>query len=80
MVVRNQAFIRYFEDRNLPVKVEVTDVAKDRGKLPDVQSMLIDARPDLVVTWGTSAVLALWKGHVQIMAQVLQLGIFLRYL
>lgn len=49
-----QAFIRYFEDRNLPVKVEVTDVAKDRGKLPDVQSMLIDARPDLVVTWGTS--------------------------
>ena len=49
-----QAFTRYFQDRNLPVQVEVTDVARDRDLLPHVQSQLIAARPDLVVTWGTS--------------------------
>ena len=36
------------------MQVEVTDVARDRDLLPQVQSQLIAARPDLVVTWGTS--------------------------
>ncbi|MEM9549662.1 MAG: ABC transporter substrate-binding protein [Pseudomonadota bacterium] len=49
-----RGFIRYFEDRDLPVQVEVTDVARDRAQLPDVQAQLLAERPDLVVTWGTS--------------------------
>lgn len=48
------AFIRYFEDRALPVEVQVTDVARDRSLLPGVQQMLQSQQPDLVVTWGTS--------------------------
>jgi putative ABC transport system substrate-binding protein len=47
-------FIRYFEDRDLPVKVTVTDVNRDKSALPNVQQQLIEERPDLVVTWGTS--------------------------
>ena len=49
-----QAFIRYFQDRNLAVSVDVTDVARDKDMLPKVQADLIRERPDLVVTWGTS--------------------------
>lgn len=49
-----QAFKRYFKDRDLPVQVNVTDVAKNSELLPKVQSDLIAKRPDLVVTWGTS--------------------------
>lgn len=49
-----QSFIRYFEDRELPVEVEVTDVSRDRDKLPMVQAQLLADPPDLVVTWGTS--------------------------
>ena len=48
------SFIRYFEDRALPVRVEVTDVARDKDQLPLVQARLIAERPDLVVTWGTT--------------------------
>lgn len=48
------AFIRYFEDRDLPVAVQVTDVARDKEKLSLIQSQLKKERPDLVVTWGTS--------------------------
>ena len=48
------AFIRYFEDRELPVEVEVTDVARDRDLLPGIQDALKAQRPDLVLTWGTS--------------------------
>ena len=47
-------FIRYFEDRDLPVKVTVTDVNRDKTALPQVKQQLIEQRPDLVVTWGTS--------------------------
>jgi len=49
-----QGFSRYFDDRGLPVEVSVTDVARDKSKLPEVRAALIDERPDLVVTWGTS--------------------------
>lgn len=49
-----RGFVRYFEDRDLPVIVEVTDVARDRDLLPGVQADLIAKRPDLVVTWGTT--------------------------
>jgi putative tryptophan/tyrosine transport system substrate-binding protein len=49
-----RSFIRYFEDRELPVEVEVTDVSRDRDKLPMVQAQLLADPPDLVVTWGTS--------------------------
>ncbi|MGJ8603697.1 MAG: ABC transporter substrate-binding protein [Marivita sp.] len=49
-----RGFIRYFEDRDLPVSVVVTDVARDKDKLPDVQASLIAEKPDLVVTWGTT--------------------------
>jgi putative ABC transport system substrate-binding protein len=47
-------FIRYFEDRDLPVNVTVTDVSRDKTQLPIIQKQLIEERPDLVVTWGTS--------------------------
>ena len=47
-------FIRYFEDRDLPVKVTVSDVNRDKTVLPQVKQQLIEQRPDLVVTWGTS--------------------------
>ena len=47
-------FIRYFEDRNLPVNVTVTNVNRDKTVLPTIQQQLIEERPDLVVTWGTS--------------------------
>ena len=49
-----QSFIRFFEDRELPVKVTVTDIAKDRAVLPGVQTAILEEGPDLVVTWGTS--------------------------
>lgn len=49
-----KGFIRYFEDRDLPVRIEVTDVAGDKNLLPEVQTRLIAERPDLVVTWGTT--------------------------
>lgn len=49
-----KAFVRYFEDRALPVEVEVTDVSRNRDLLPEVQQQLKAERPDLVVTWGTS--------------------------
>lgn len=49
-----KGFIRYFEDRDLPVRIEVTDVARDQDRLPEVQARLIAERPDLVVTWGTT--------------------------
>lgn len=48
------AFRRFFESRALPVEVEVTDVAKDRAVLPEIQNSLKTQRPDLVITWGTS--------------------------
>ncbi|MBO6895530.1 MAG: ABC transporter substrate-binding protein [Roseibium sp.] len=54
-----QGFIRYFEDRDLPVRVDVTDVARDRDLLPGVQARLIAERPDLVVTWGTTVSLSI---------------------
>ena len=47
-----KGFIRYFEDRDLPVRIEVTDVARNKDLLPEVQAHLIAERPDLVVTWG----------------------------
>lgn len=49
-----KGFIRYFEDRDLPVRIEVIDVARDKDLLPEVQTRLIAERPDLVVTWGTT--------------------------
>ncbi|WP_292288684.1 ABC transporter substrate binding protein [Marivita sp.] len=49
-----RGFIRYFEDRDLPVRVDVTDVERDKERLSEVQARLISERPDLVVTWGTT--------------------------
>ena len=49
-----RAFTRYFEDRDLPVEVQVTDVARNKDLLADLQTQLKSERPDLVVTWGTS--------------------------
>ena len=49
-----RAFIRYFEDRDLPIEVQVTDVARNKEVLPELQAQLKSERPDLVVTWGTS--------------------------
>lgn len=47
-------FRDYFADRDLPVEVTVTDIARDRGRLPAIREALIAEAPDLVVTWGTS--------------------------
>lgn len=49
-----RAFTRYFEDRDLPVDVQVTDVSRNKDLLPALQAQLKEERPDLVVTWGTS--------------------------
>lgn len=49
-----QGFISYFEDRALPVEVTVTNVNRDKSVLQEIQQQLIEERPDLVVTWGTS--------------------------
>ncbi|WP_293450676.1 ABC transporter substrate-binding protein [Planktotalea sp.] len=49
-----RGFVRYFEDRALPVNVTVTDVERDKSRLPEVQQQLIAEDPDLVITWGTS--------------------------
>jgi|TARA_B110000967_G_scaffold88918_1_gene91509 putative ABC transport system substrate-binding protein len=49
-----RGFIRDFEERDAPVHIEVTDVARDSSRLPDVRAALLSQRPDLVVTWGTS--------------------------
>ncbi len=54
-----RGFIRYFEDRALPVSVAVTDVARDKSRLPAIRDALRAERPDLVVTWGTSVSRAL---------------------
>lgn len=49
-----QAFVDYFDDRKLPVKVTVTDVGRDKSKFEELRDTLIAEHPDLVVTWGTS--------------------------
>ncbi|MEM1074125.1 MAG: ABC transporter substrate-binding protein [Pseudomonadota bacterium] len=53
------SFIRYFKDRDLPVEVAVTDVARDRDQLVNVEYQLKSEAPDLVVTWGTSVTRAI---------------------
>ncbi|WP_310620643.1 ABC transporter substrate-binding protein [Flexibacterium corallicola] len=49
-----RGFIRYFDVRRLPVNVTVTDVARDKTKLPEIKARLQEEKPDLVVTWGTT--------------------------
>jgi putative ABC transport system substrate-binding protein len=49
-----RGFIRDFEERDSPVKIEVTDVERDSSRLPGVRAALLSQRPNLVVTWGTS--------------------------
>ncbi|SFT91253.1 putative ABC transport system substrate-binding protein [Pseudovibrio denitrificans] len=49
-----RSFIHFFNSRKLPVNVTVTDVSKDKSLLPEVKQQLIEERPDLVVTWGTT--------------------------
>ena len=49
-----KGFIRDFEERDAPVEITVTDVAKDSSLLPSVRTDLLNEKPDLVVTWGTS--------------------------
>ncbi len=52
-------FRDFFIDRNLPVEITVTDIARDRSRLPGLVTRLRAERPDLVVTWGTSVSTAL---------------------
>ena len=54
-----RSFIRYFKDRDLPDEVAVTDVARDRDQLVNVEYQLKSEAPDLVVTWGTSVTRAI---------------------
>ena len=49
-----EGFRRFFYDRDLPVKITVTNVGKDKSKLIKIRETLIAEKPDLVVTWGTS--------------------------
>lgn len=48
------AFRGFFEERGLPVEVKVTDVDRDPTLLAQLRQEIQTARPDLVVTWGTS--------------------------
>ena len=54
-----QGFQDYFADRELPVEITVTDIARDQSVLPDLVTRLRAEEPDLVVTWGTSVSTAL---------------------
>lgn len=54
-----RGFIRYFEDRDLPVQIDVMDVNRDRDKLAEVREQIVADQPDLVVTWGTSVSLGI---------------------
>lgn len=49
-----QGFKTYFEQRQSPVRITVTDIARDRDLLPGIGDRLRDEQPDLVVTWGTA--------------------------
>ena len=49
-----RSFSRFFLDRDLPVDITVTDVARDTSLLPHIQQKIRAENPDLVVTWGTS--------------------------
>jgi len=49
-----EGFQRFFTDRNRPVEITVTDIARDTERLPAIRAELKQSRPDLVVTWGTS--------------------------
>ena len=55
-----RGFIRYFEDRDLPVQIDVMDVNRDRDKLAEVREQIVADQPDLVVTWGTSVSLGIF--------------------
>lgn len=49
-----QGFKQYLQDHELPVKITVRDVARDKKKLPIYLKEAQKLKPDLVVTWGTS--------------------------
>ena len=54
-----KGFINDFEDRGLPVNINVIDVMRKSRDLPDIRQQLVTERPDLVVTWGTSTSLGI---------------------
>ncbi|MEM8553643.1 MAG: ABC transporter substrate-binding protein [Pseudomonadota bacterium] len=54
-----QGFKRFFRDRNMPVDVTVTNIARDRELLPGILEGLKEEKPDLVVTWGTTVTRAI---------------------
>ncbi|WP_211252290.1 ABC transporter substrate-binding protein [Marinobacterium jannaschii] len=54
-----QGFRQYIEDKQLPVRIELRDVARDKGKLPQLLQEARAMKPDLVVTWGTSVTKAI---------------------
>lgn len=49
-----QGFRQYLAEQNLPVRVTVRDVAKDKSRIPVFLDEAKSLQPDLVVTWGTS--------------------------
>lgn len=49
-----QGFKQYLAEQNLPVRVTVRDVAKDKKRIPEFLAEAQQRKPDLVVTWGTS--------------------------
>lgn len=54
-----QGFKKYLREQQLPVELVVRDVAKNKQLLPQVIQEIKLAKPDLVVTWGTSVSKAL---------------------
>lgn len=49
-----EGFKRFFTDRNIPVEITVTDIARNTDLLPGIRTSIKEESPDLVVTWGTS--------------------------
>ncbi len=58
-----RGFQHYFRRRDLPVEFTVRDCARDAGRLPGFVDEIKAARPDLVVTWGTTVTLNVLGRH-----------------
>jgi putative tryptophan/tyrosine transport system substrate-binding protein len=58
-----QGFSDYFNTHQIPVNLVVRDADRDKSRLPGFVQEIKQARPDLVVTWGTSTALGILGPH-----------------
>jgi len=53
-----EGFRAYFASRNIPVDIQVYNINRDIGAIPDVIAQIRKNPPDLVYTWGTGVTMA----------------------